>query len=172
MIRFTAFRLVKRISVAALLLLGLTLPPAAGARSSLAPVLSRPVVVSVVSGRVSVEPRGAHSFSRLLATRAIPVGSTVDTAHGTVKLVTADTTRGKTQFGVFDHGVFVVTQDRSGLTTLRLVGGRSPSKVCAARRTIAVVDWRAGGACGMAARQITVRRTHVEPARLGCIKQL
>lgn len=91
------------------------------------------MVVSVVSGRVSVEPRGAHSFSRLLATRAIPVGSTVDTAHGTVKLVTADTTRGKTQFGVFDHGVFVVTQDRSGLTTLRLVGGRSPSKVCASR---------------------------------------
>ena len=96
-------------------------------------MLSRTVVISVVSGRVSVGLRGAHSFSRLLATRAIPVGSTVDTVHGTVKLVTADTTRGKRQFGVFDHGAFVVTQDRSGLATLRLVGGRSPSKVCGSR---------------------------------------
>lgn len=127
------FRLAKQVSAAALLLLVLVPAPWALAGSSGAPVLARTVVVSVITGRVSIQLTGGHGFFRLVAARAIPVGSTVDTAHGTVKLVTADTTRGGRQFGLFNGGVFVVTQDRSGLTTLRLVGGRSASKVCARR---------------------------------------
>lgn len=134
------FWLIKRVSAAALLLLVLVPAPQASAGSSVAPVLARTVVVSVITGRVSIQLKGAHTFFRLVAKRAIPVGSTVDTAHGTVKLVTADTTRGRRQFGLFDAGAFVVTQDRSGLTTLRLVGGRSASKACPRRHVAHVAS--------------------------------
>jgi hypothetical protein len=134
---FEVQRLVGPAAAVAVVLLGVMLAPIALAGGPLAPVLSRTVVVATVSGRVTIEPRGAHTFSELTAQHAIPVGSTVDTTHGTVKLLTADTNRGRAQYGLFDGGAFVISQDRSGLTTLRLVGGRSQSKVCAPRHRAA-----------------------------------
>lgn len=118
------------VAAAAVLVLGLIVAPPALARVSVAPKLARTVVVSRVSGRVSVEGRGAHAFSNLTGPRSIPVGSTVDAMDGNVRLVTANTTSGTTQYGLFDGGVFVVTQDRSGLATLRLVAGRQATAVC------------------------------------------
>lgn len=97
------------------------------------PTLGRTVVAVPVAGRVFIKPAGARRFSLLEAPRLIPVGSTVDTSHGAVKLVSAAATPGHTQYGLFDGGAFVVTQDRSDLTDLRLVGGPSRAKVCGGR---------------------------------------
>lgn len=112
----------------------LALTPAASSRPGASkPVLGRTVVVVPVAGKVFVKPEAAGRFSLLEARRLIAVGSTVDTSRGTVKLVTATTTPGETQFGLFDGGAFEVTQDRSGLADLRLVGGRRRSQVCGGR---------------------------------------
>jgi hypothetical protein len=94
------------------------------------PRLGRTVVTLTVSGRVSVEVRGAHRFVTLTVPRSIPVGSTVDASRGVVKLVTAQIVPGATQHGLFDGGAFVVTQDGTGLATLRLVSGSRAFAVC------------------------------------------
>lgn len=110
----------------------LATPPA---RAAVAPVLARAVLVSRVSGVVTVEARGSHVFFVVSgARRVVPVGSTVDATHGKVELVTADTTPGKTQYGFFAGGAFIVTQDRSGLASLGLVGGRAAGVLCGRRR--------------------------------------
>ena len=61
-------------------------------------------------------------FVPLTADRQIPVGSFVDTKRGTVGLVSATRTAGKTQSGEFASGVFQVLQSRSDVTELRLKG--------------------------------------------------
>jgi hypothetical protein len=90
------------------------------------------VVVSRVSGIVRARAAGARHFSAVTRRLALPVGSTVDASRGKVRLVTADAGRARTQSGSFAGGAFVVTQDRSGLTTLALARGRSASRTCAA----------------------------------------
>lgn len=122
--------------VALVMILAVAFP--ASAHAAVAPVLARSVVVLRVSGRVTVEPRGSHAFLVLSGRRKlIPVGSAVDATLGKVELVTADSTPGKAQYGYFDGGAFVVTQDRSGLATLGLVGGRSVGALCRRRPTAA-----------------------------------
>ncbi|MBV8221668.1 MAG: hypothetical protein JO325_24655, partial [Solirubrobacterales bacterium] len=110
----------------------------ASAQATATPVLARSVVVRRVSGVVKVQPRGSHVFLLLSggAGRVIPVGSTVDTTHGKVELVTADTAPGATQYGFFDGGEFVVSQDRTGFATLDLVGGEADT-ICRRRSDIA-----------------------------------
>jgi hypothetical protein len=76
--------------------------------------------VKPAGGSVTVKPRGGHRF-RLRKATAIPVGSSVDTSHGKVKLTSARS-RYKTQSGVFSQGAFVVTQQRDGMTDLKLAG--------------------------------------------------
>jgi hypothetical protein len=125
-------RLRKELLAAALVVAGLALAPAALAASAVKPRLARTVVVSRVSGLVRVRPAGARRFSVLTGRLALPVRSTVDASHGKAKLVTADLGRRRTQSGVFSGGAFVVTQDRSGLTTLTLARGAAPSRACAA----------------------------------------
>jgi hypothetical protein len=114
----------------ALAVAGLALAPAAVAASSVKPRLARAFVVSRVSGRVRVKPRGARRFSVLTRRVVLPVGSTVDAGHGKARLVTADVARARTQSGAFAGGAFVVTQDRAGLTTLALARGRDASRTC------------------------------------------
>jgi hypothetical protein len=95
------------------------------------PRLGRAVVVKPAGGSVVVTPRGGHRFKLRRAT-TIPVGSTVDTTHGKVKLISARSAR-RTQSGTFSKGAFVVTQRRSdGLTDLKLTGG--DFSVCTAAR--------------------------------------
>lgn len=111
-------------------MVGLIVAPQVLALGSGVPVLARSVVVIRVSGRVSVEVRGRHGFVNVTTPRSLVVGSTVDATGGVVELVTADTAPGTTQHGLFDGGAFVVTQDDSGLATLRLVSGRLAAAVC------------------------------------------
>jgi hypothetical protein len=87
------------------------------------PRLGRTVVVKATDGRVTVKPRHRKRFTLKSKAVAIPVGSTVDTTHGKVKLTSARKSSG-TQSGVFSEGAFVVTQRKSdGLTDLTLSGG-------------------------------------------------
>jgi hypothetical protein len=116
---------------AAIAVAGLVLVHAATAASAVKPTLGRTVVVSRVSGTVRVAPAGERGFMVLTRRRALPVGSTVDTSHGKVKLLTADVGRARTQSGFFSGGAFVFTQDRSGLTTLALARGRASTQACA-----------------------------------------
>jgi hypothetical protein len=123
-------RLRKEGVAAAIALAGLVPVQAATAASAVKPSLGRTVVVSRVSGTVRVAPAGARRFIVLSRRRVLPVGSTVDTSRGTVKLLTADLGRARTQSGSFSGGAFVVSQDRSGLTTLALARGRDSTHVC------------------------------------------
>jgi hypothetical protein len=125
-------RLRKEFLAAALAVAGLALAPAALGASAGKPRLARTVVVSRGSGLVRVKPVGARRFSVLTRRRSLPVGSTVDASHGKVKLVTAGVGRARSQSGVFNGGAFVVTQDRSGLTTLTLARAPATKRACAA----------------------------------------
>jgi NHL repeat len=55
--------------------------------------------------------------------RQLPVGSIIDTTHGTVRLTSAKNSGGATQFGHFSRGQFRFTQTKKNpLTTLSMVG--------------------------------------------------
>jgi hypothetical protein len=86
------------------------------------PELARSADVSVVSGVVLVKLPGSASFVPLSHTSQIPVGAIVDTTKGRVRVVTA-LPRGKTQSADFFQGVFQLTQAKTGLATMALVGG-------------------------------------------------
>jgi hypothetical protein len=96
------------------------------------PRLARTVVVSRVSGVVRVKPINVRRFRVLTRPVVLAIGSTVDARHGKVKLVTADAGRAHTQTGSFSGGAFVVTQDRTGLTTLTLAPGSAANRACGA----------------------------------------
>jgi hypothetical protein len=116
------------------------------------PVLGRSVNVTPRRGQVYVSlPRGARltattsqyrspirgrRFQPLREARQIPVGSFVDVRRGSVRLVSARDTRGRTQAGEFAAGVFQVLQSRRrsqrGATEMRLRGGNF--NVCRHRR--------------------------------------
>jgi hypothetical protein len=56
--------------------------------------------------------------------RQIPVGSTLDTTHGTVRLFSATNSAGGTQKGDFSNGLFSISQGRKNpLTTVSMTGG-------------------------------------------------
>ena len=114
----------------AALLVGLAFIPAHALAAS-APVLGRTVAVQRVSGTVLVRRPRSTVAVRLAARSLVPVGSTIDTTNGKVQLTTART-RGGTQFGLFDGGSFVITQERSGLANLTLTGGRRTTRCLAA----------------------------------------
>ncbi|MGA2928409.1 MAG: hypothetical protein ABSG43_20935, partial [Solirubrobacteraceae bacterium] len=106
-----------------------------------APKLGVSIVVQRLGGTVLVTVPGRRPSPLLAQRRAVPVGSTVDTTRGQVKLVTAGVARASTQFGVFGGGAFVVAQQRSSaLTLLTLVGGRPQRQVCAAAARAASVS--------------------------------
>jgi hypothetical protein len=124
-----------------------------------APVLGKSVNVEPVSGSVFIKlPPGAKlsrvgvalsgltapapvasdslskgvGFIPLTEARQVPVGSTLDTREGVVKLATAEATAGKQQLGEFSAGIFTVLQARKqkGLATLTVVNA-TPKSVCA-----------------------------------------
>jgi hypothetical protein len=97
----------------------------------LQPKLAITVEVEPVAGSVRVGKGSA--LVPLTEPRLIPVGSTVDTSHGTVRLTTATAASGQFQSGEFSAGVFTVLQRRSqrGLTELRLIDSPA-ARVCAA----------------------------------------
>jgi hypothetical protein len=95
----------------------------------------------------------------LTSARQIPVGSLLDTRHGTVQLVSATGTGARTQSGRFTAGIFQVLQSRKrrakGLTELPLKGagfgrcrarrGRHASAARLSRRTIRELKANAKG---------------------------
>jgi hypothetical protein len=87
------------------------------------PRVGRTVVVRRLAGTVFLtRPRSRQS--RLRGSATIPVGSTVDTTRGRVRLVSAACRAGATRAGVFHGGAFVVRQDRrTADTNLTLTGG-------------------------------------------------
>ncbi|MDX6550074.1 MAG: hypothetical protein QOJ31_758 [Gaiellales bacterium] len=88
------------------------------------PRFAQSVLLAPTKGRVLVDRAGPGRAVRLRKPAVVGLGAMVDTSHGTVKLTSA-LPNGKTQFGTFTDGAFVVTQSRRahGLTDLTLAGG-------------------------------------------------
>jgi hypothetical protein len=86
------------------------------------PVTGTTARAEAVAGTVRVKAPGAGRFSRLDATTLIPIGSTIDTRRGTIKLTTTRGTGGGLQRGRFYDGVFVLRQRKAAraVTNLRL----------------------------------------------------
>ena len=100
-----------------------------------APTIGKTVNATPVSGVVFVKrPRGksadgraaaGQGFVRLTAATQIPIGSEINSLHGSLRLVTATASEGQTQNGAFGGAIFTLTQAASGaskgLATLSLV---------------------------------------------------
>ena len=87
------------------------------------PVLGKTQDAAPVTGTVFIKtPSG---FVRLTGNEQIPSGAEIDALHGSLKITTATTKKGKTQQGTFGGAVFTLTQARggatNGLATLSLV---------------------------------------------------
>lgn len=79
--------------------------------------------VDVVKGTVTIQLPGSDAFVSLEDSTAIPIGSTLDTTKGTLRVVTSDAAGGS-QTGDFYDGVFRLTQKKgAALTDLKLSGG-------------------------------------------------
>lgn len=88
------------------------------------PRVGRTVVVRHVSGAVSVMRAGSRRVQRLHGSATIPLGSTVDTTHGRVRLVSATCRVGSTLTSTLYGGAFTVAQSRrSAQTNVVLTGG-------------------------------------------------
>jgi hypothetical protein len=110
-----------------------SLPPAA------TPELGHSITVAAGSGEVLVRIPGAAAPTALQDAAVVPVGSIVDTRHGTLALTTA-LPGGTTQTGTFHGGVFQVLQPAGakGLTELVLRGGLPRCAAGTARAAVAV----------------------------------
>jgi hypothetical protein len=101
------------------------------------PVEGKTATVAPEKGQVLIKlPRSSHpkafglsaaaasGFVPLTAGATVPVGSTLDTTHGQVRLITAANGSGSTQTGHFSKGVFTILQARKNpLTTVSMTGG-------------------------------------------------
>jgi hypothetical protein len=97
------------------------------------PSLGRTIELAPVSGHVFVRlPRASQSVA-LVHPMVVPVGSRIDTTHGTVDLTSEGPAETGLQNGVFGGGAFIVQQPRSGQTNLILTGGTRPA-VCGSGR--------------------------------------
>jgi hypothetical protein len=82
------------------------------------------VGVQKVSGKVLFKEPNSNKFVPLTGTTEIPVGSQVDTTHGTIKLI-AGLGGGKTNSANFNDGLFKIQQKhaKNAYMTLLLQGG-------------------------------------------------
>ena len=104
--------------------------------SATAPRIGRDVSVVPVSGAVLVRAPGAKAFLPFAGGVQVPVGATVDTRLGSVRLTSAVDAQGRSQTGLFSGGVFVVRQKRAKrpYTDLVLTGGDFSSCKAGANR--------------------------------------
>jgi hypothetical protein len=88
------------------------------------PVLGRTENAAPVSGTVLVQVPGSNRFVPLTANTPLPVGTTIDTRRGRVRLQAARS-GGGTDTAVFYSGIFRFFQTRAAgsVTELRLSGG-------------------------------------------------
>jgi hypothetical protein len=100
------------------------------------PVAGKSVNVEPVSGTVKIKRKGRKRFVTLTAAAHIPVGSTIDTRRGRIK-ITAAQGKGTTKSADFFEGLFKLTQTKGSkpLTTLSLTERLScPRKAASAAR--------------------------------------
>jgi hypothetical protein len=86
------------------------------------PVLGQTVLVAPVSGVVAVRLAGTHVFLRLNAPLDLPVGSEIDTRHGSMSVAEATGVTGGVEVATVDGGRAIVTQGAAtgAPTTFRL----------------------------------------------------
>jgi hypothetical protein len=103
------------------------------------PSLGKSVTAEAVKGTVLVKAPGASGYTKLTGLGSVPVGSSVDTRKGTVRLNAASDNRGGVQTGNFFDGLFVVRQKAAAkpLTDLVLTGGKFTGCPSARRATAA-----------------------------------
>ena len=107
------------------------------------PALARSAGAAVVSGTVLVRRPGDRGFARLTSGDVVPVGTIVDTVRGRVRITTA-LPNGSQQSAEFFQGAFRLAQDRSGLTTLSLVGTTRGARAGAAKTRVIRRLWGDG----------------------------
>jgi hypothetical protein len=98
------------------------------------PTLGRTFNATPVSGLVYVRVPGAGKpVQPLTDARQLPVGTTLDTRHGVVRLTSATTTAGRTATGSFSGATVTLLQTRGGggLAELEFVRASTARKVCA-----------------------------------------
>jgi hypothetical protein len=92
-----------------------------------APTIGKTLNVAAITGKVFVRLPGGKGFVPLTQAVQLPIGSKIDARKGTITLITATGTAGKTQTGKFGGALFVLAQSRNarlkGLTTLSLLEG-------------------------------------------------
>ncbi|HEY5198867.1 MAG TPA: IPT/TIG domain-containing protein [Solirubrobacteraceae bacterium] len=106
----------------------------AASRSPARPVLGRTFNATPISGLVDVRLPGAgQPVTPLTDARHLPVGTTLDTRHGAVRLTVAATSPGTDRSGSFSGGTFTVSQTSAtrGLAELRLVRASTARRICA-----------------------------------------
>jgi hypothetical protein len=97
-------------------------PPTEGTSVNVVPTKGS-VFVKLPPGAVGT-PKAAGFVPLQSVGQQIPVGSTLDTSRGTVRLFSATNGAGKTQHGDFSKGLFIISQARKNpLTTVSLTGG-------------------------------------------------
>ena len=121
---------------------GVTEPP---------PVFGKNVTAQPTSGYTLIKVPGTKYFRPLNTGARLPLGTVLDTTHGTVLLASAANPEEEKQTGLFQGGTFRVTQPKarggSGLTELRLMGplaGRCGSGDGRGRASAARVGGRRG----------------------------
>ena len=137
--------------------LSLTLAGSSGPLTT--PVIGRTLNATAVKGKILVRVPKGHRFVALSEAQQLPVGTQIDARHGTIALIAASATAGRTQTGTFSGAVFKFSQASKGrdkgLTTLSLLEGAvrgGPSFAsCRARG--------AGGSPGAAQAAAVNRRT-------------
>ncbi len=97
-------------------------PPTEGSTVNVVPVKGK-VLVKLASGTGNAKAGGGFVPLESIG-RQIPVGSTLDTTKGTVRLFSAANNTGKSQHGDFSRGLFNSSQGRKNpLTTVSMTGG-------------------------------------------------
>lgn len=117
-------------------------PPPPPPSSTPSPVIGKRLNATSVKGKVRVRLPNGDGFVALTKPSQLPTGTQVDARRGTIQLVAASSSAGKTQTGTFGGAVFRLTQSAKGgdkgLTTLSLLEGTfrgAPSYAsCRARR--------------------------------------
>jgi hypothetical protein len=95
-----------------------------GTRTTFAPQLGKSVVASTVRGVIRIRRPGSRSFAELAGDASVPVGSTVDSRRGSLRISAAANRTGDSHSGVFRDGIFKVLQKAGAkpVTELRLTG--------------------------------------------------
>jgi len=109
-----------------------TSPATVGGAPPAAPVFARSTTLQAVSGSVRIRLPGTKTFVPLSSAMTVPIGTTIDATNGRVRLTSAKDASGQPQAGLFDSGVFRVSQaltgsplqagQQIGLTVLTLAG--------------------------------------------------